>query len=112
MNTDNPNQVLLDFSTFRNVIDGQLKDTAAHRSSNNPSTLEKNANSPISTINDVNNAVSAARKAFKLWARVPQEERKHAIMKFASALEANAQAFAAMVVKEQGKPVRSPPASL
>ncbi|KAH9890321.1 Aldehyde/histidinol dehydrogenase [Xylariomycetidae sp. FL2044] len=105
MSSKPPQQVLLDFNTFHNVIDGQLTSTPEHHCSTNPSTLEANPPAPVSTIDDVNKAVNAARRAFRQWSQVPWDQRKQHIENFAQALEANAEGFAAMIVKEQGKPL-------
>lgn len=95
----------LDFTTFHNVINGKLVSTAKTTHNINPSTLEANPEVPVSTLNDVNEAVAHARTAAKKWATVPVAERQQAVRNFAAALGENADDFAHMLTKEQGKPV-------
>lgn len=95
----------LDFTTFHNVINGKLVSTAKTTHNVNPSTLEANPEVPVSTLDDVNEAVAHARIATKKWATVPLAERQQAICNFAAALSENADDFAHMLTKEQGKPV-------
>lgn len=59
----------------------------------------------MSTQEDVQAAISAAKKAFKGWAQTPWEERQQAIFKFADALEKHVDDFAKLLTTEQGKPV-------
>ncbi|KAI1435758.1 aldehyde dehydrogenase [Xylaria sp. CBS 124048] len=94
----------LDFTTFHNVIDGKLAKTEKTRHTLNPATLERNPETPLSSLDDVNRAVDGARKAAASWAAVPWEKRAHAIAQIADALEANAVEFTKLVSMEQGKP--------
>ncbi|KAI1416346.1 aldehyde dehydrogenase [Hypoxylon sp. FL1857] len=95
---------VVSFDSFHNIIDGKLTDTAETRRTVNPSTLENNPASPVSTLEDVDKAVEAAKNAAKSWAQVPWSDRKKAIEAFTAAVEAQLDDFARMVVKEQGKP--------
>ncbi|KAI0829155.1 aldehyde dehydrogenase [Hypoxylon sp. FL0890] len=92
------------FDTFHNIVDGKISDTVETRYTVNPSTLEKNPDTPVSTLEDVDKAVEAAKKAAKSWGQVPWSDRKKAIEAYATAVEAQLDDFARMVVKEQGKP--------
>ncbi|KAI0199704.1 aldehyde dehydrogenase [Astrocystis sublimbata] len=94
---------VLNFETFSNVINGKLSDTSETRFSINPSTLGKNPPVPLSTPEDLDRAVHAARHAAASWAKVPWEDRKKAILEFAAALEDQQDEFARMLTKEQGK---------
>lgn len=95
----------LSFDQFRNVIDGKLVDSETTRHGINPATLEALPPVPNSTPKDVDAAVAAAKKAAAGWADTPLAERQQAVSKYADALAANAEAFAKMLVLEQGKPV-------
>ncbi|KXJ87558.1 aldehyde dehydrogenase [Microdochium bolleyi] len=95
----------LDFTTFRNIINGKLVSTTQTRHTPNPSTLEPNPEVPIATPQDVDDAVASARAAAKGWAATPLAERQKAVTDFAAALRDNADAFAQMLVREQGKPL-------
>ncbi|KAK2055180.1 aldehyde dehydrogenase [Colletotrichum caudatum] len=96
----------LDWTKFYNVIDGKLETTSKTRHSLNPSTLEANPEVPLSTPEDVDRAVQAAKKAQEAWAETPYEERQKALAKFGEAVEARAEEFALMLTKEQGKPLQ------
>ncbi|OLN97064.1 Phenylacetaldehyde dehydrogenase 1 [Colletotrichum chlorophyti] len=93
----------LDWTKFYNVIDGKLETTSKTRHSVNPSTLEANPEVPVSTAEDVDRAVQAAKRAQESWSDVPLEERQKALIKLGEALEAHADEFALMLTKEQGK---------
>ncbi|CAI7641877.1 unnamed protein product [Penicillium pancosmium] len=96
----------MDFSSFYNVIQGKLTVTATTRHGINPATAAPNPEVPVSTPADVENAVSAAKAAFPLWAGTPWEERSAAIRKYADALEREQEGFATLLVQEQGKPLQ------
>jgi len=97
----------LDFTTFRNVVNGELVDSCSGKTYHgiNPATLCRNPEVPLSTEEDVNLVVDAARAATERWAETPWAERKKKLEDFATALEAEAEAFARMLMMENGKPV-------
>ncbi|KAF0330643.1 putative aldehyde dehydrogenase [Colletotrichum sp. SAR11_59] len=95
----------LDFTKFYNVINGKLETTPKTRHGLNPSTLEPLAEVPLSTAEDVDRAVQAARAAQEAWAETPYEERKKAVAKLGDLMEENLNEFAVMLSKEQGKPI-------
>lgn len=95
----------LNFTTFTNIIDGKATTTAETRYSINPSTKEPNPPVPVSTKEDLDNAVDAARRAFKGWAAKSWDERKDALLRLVDAIVERKEAFAGMLVREQGKPV-------
>ncbi|KAL4982219.1 Aldehyde/histidinol dehydrogenase [Aspergillus falconensis] len=95
----------LDTTTFHNVINGQLTSTSNTRHSLNPATKQQNPAVPISTSEDLDAAVSAAKAAFKPWSRTTYEDRRKACLAYADTLEANKDALAALLTQEQGKPL-------
>ncbi|KAI8174960.1 putative aldehyde dehydrogenase [Colletotrichum sp. SAR 10_65] len=95
----------LDFTKFYNVINGKLETTPKTRHGLNPSTLEPLAEVPLSTAEDVDRAVQAAKAAQEAWAETPYEERKKAVAKLGDLMEENLNEFAVMLSKEQGKPI-------
>ncbi|CAI7576697.1 unnamed protein product [Penicillium pancosmium] len=95
----------LDFTTFQNVINNQLSSTATTRHSINPATSRPNPEVPVSTQEDLDKAVKAARDAFKVWSKTSFEERRKALHAYADAIEANADGFAKTLTMEQGKPL-------
>ena len=56
---------------------------------------------------DVNNAVSAARKAFEQgpWSKMAPAERKKVLLRFATVVEAHSEELAMMEAMEAGKPI-------
>jgi acyl-CoA reductase-like NAD-dependent aldehyde dehydrogenase len=98
----------LDFTTFKNVINGKLVDTKAHRQGIKPATSEPHVDVPVATEADLDDAVNAAREAFKSWSQTSYEERKAKLLAYADALEAEKEGFVKLLTTEQGKPVRIP----
>ncbi|CAG8255802.1 unnamed protein product [Penicillium salamii] len=95
----------LDFSTFHNVINNELTQTSQTRHGINPANSQPNPPVPVSTQEDLDAAVKAARVAFKIWAKTSFEERRKALSAWADAIEANASGFAKTLTMEQGKPL-------
>lgn len=95
----------LDFTKFSNVIDGKLSSTSKTRHGINPATDKPNPEVPVSTPEDVDRAVEAAKKVSKAWGKVSYADRRKAVLAFADALEKEKDGFARMLTKEQGKPV-------
>src|ERR1700733_9825336 len=96
----------LDFTVFTNIINGKLVRTTNTRHGINPATKKPLAEVPIATEKDLDDAVSAARVAFKSWSKTHLSERKAALEAFAIALESYEAEFANMLTTEQGKPIR------
>ncbi|KXJ97560.1 hypothetical protein Micbo1qcDRAFT_156489, partial [Microdochium bolleyi] len=65
----------VDFTTFANVIDGKLEKSEKTRRPLNPSTLEENPPVPVSSEQDVDRAIAAAKKAYEAWNDKPWAER-------------------------------------
>ncbi|RGP69708.1 aldehyde dehydrogenase [Fusarium sporotrichioides] len=96
----------LNFTEYYNLIDGKLETTKETLQNTNPSTLEKNHPVPVSTQEDVDRAVEAAKKASEAWADVPYKERQDLVAKYADGIDANKDEFAILLVKEQGKSIQ------
>jgi acyl-CoA reductase-like NAD-dependent aldehyde dehydrogenase len=99
----------LDFTTYKNCINGILVDTSEHQHGTNPADLSTLPDVPVATKEDLDNAIGAARTAFKKWSKVPYEERKDAVIAFADAIEELKEEFIRILTVEQGKPVCLPP---
>ena len=69
----------------------------------NPSTEEVTSRQPAGTVEDVQEAVDAAEKAQKTWAKVPAAERAVYLQKIADGIRAEFAKFQATMVREQGK---------
>ncbi|KAF5261345.1 hypothetical protein FOXYS1_7975 [Fusarium oxysporum] len=69
---------------------------------------EKNPPVPVSTREDVDRAVQAAKKASEAWAEVPYKERQALVAKFADSIDLIKEDLAVLLTKEQGKPLQLP----
>jgi betaine-aldehyde dehydrogenase len=96
-------------TTLQNFIDGQFVDSASDETEEilNPATGEVIARAPLSSEEDVNRAVAAARKAFEGWATTTPGERAQAMLKLADAIEEHAEELVELEVKNAGKPVNA-----
>jgi aldehyde dehydrogenase (NAD+) len=61
---------------------------------------------PLSTAEDVNEAVEAAKKAFKHWSRVPAPKRAEIIRKATEILLSRKEELARLMTMEMGKPIK------
>lgn len=69
----------------------------------NPSTEEVIARQPDGSLEDVNMALDAARKAQKDWGRLPAIERASYLLKIAEGIKARKDEFVNIIIREQGK---------
>lgn len=92
------------FKHFHNVINGKLTSTMETRHSINPATTDQNPAVPVSTQKDVDDAVTAARTAFRTWSKTSVEDRRKGLHGLADAIMEHKDAFIEMLIKEQGKP--------
>src|SRR5262245_17404900 len=91
---------------LQNFIDGEFVDAAdgATDPVTNPANGEQIAQMPLSTAEDVNRAVAAARRAFDTWAWTTPSERALALLKLADRLEEHAEELADLEAADAGKP--------
>src|SRR6266567_647267 len=97
-------------TTLQNFIDGSFVDPADGQTEPvlNPATGEEIAQAPLSTAEDVDRAVKAARKAFDDgWSTTTPGERAAAMLKLADAIEANADAISQLEADNAGKPIEA-----
>lgn len=92
-------------SDYIQIINGKSAPTAESRHGLNPATLEPKAKVPVATKDDLDNAVKAAKTAFKTWSKVPYEDRRKAVLAYADAIESLRTEFRDLLISEQGKPV-------
>jgi malonate-semialdehyde dehydrogenase (acetylating)/methylmalonate-semialdehyde dehydrogenase len=90
---------------LRNWIGGRWVDAAAEREDTvvNPATGEVLARVPLSTAEDVNRAVAAAREAFADWRKVPVPRRARILFKYQQLLVDHWEELARLVTEENGK---------
>ena len=93
------------FSSFSNVIDGQLSRGDTFHKGVDPVTELELWDIPAATKEDVDKAVASARCAFKAWKLKTWQERKQKLLDFVEGLRPYEQDFTDLLVKETGKPV-------
>lgn len=90
---------------YRMLIDGALVHGSRTIPVVDPSTGESFTKSPVADEAQLDQAVEAAARAFPQWAAMPWAKRSECLLEFARRLEAEAGHFAALLVREQGKPL-------
>src|SRR4051794_1999978 len=95
--------------TLQNFIDSQPVDPAEGQTEPilNPATGETIAEAPVSTAEDVDRAVTAARSAFDGWSTTTPGERASALLKLADAIEEHADEIAELESANAGKPINA-----
>lgn len=91
---------------FKLIINGQsCLGEAGELDIINPATATLAARCAKASIAQVDQAVTAAKAAFKGWQRCSHEERKSILHKIAEGIEKHAETLAELIVLEQGKPL-------
>src|SRR5918995_1786700 len=91
---------------LQNFIDGDFVAPAEGATEEviNPAKGEAIAEAPLSTKEDVDRAVAAARKAFDGWSTTTPAERSTALLKLADAIDEHAEELADLESADAGKP--------
>jgi betaine-aldehyde dehydrogenase len=91
---------------LQNFINGEFIDPADGQTEDviNPSTGEVIAQAPVSTAEDVDRAVGAARNAFETWGVTTPRARSEALLKLADAILEHGDEFADIESADAGKP--------
>ncbi|MBA58036.1 MAG: aldehyde dehydrogenase [Gammaproteobacteria bacterium] len=92
-------------STYNLLINGQLVSGSETMPVLNPATEEVLAECPRSSEEQLNEAVLAAKMAFRSWSETSIDDRKAVVLKIADIVESNAQELAQLLTEEQGKPI-------
>ncbi|MGZ8738965.1 MAG: aldehyde dehydrogenase family protein, partial [Nocardioides sp.] len=94
-------------TTFRNVINGELVDSASGETYDvvDPTTGQVYASAPKSGAEDVDRAYRAADKAFETWGETTPAERQLAMLRIADALEKRSREFVDVESRDTGKPI-------
>lgn len=100
--TDRKTKVL----ELKNLIGGEFSDPSGGEMEDvlNPATGEVIARAPLSSKEDVDKAVAAARKAFETWGRTTPAERQVLMLKMADAFEERADEITDLETMDAGKP--------
>jgi malonate-semialdehyde dehydrogenase (acetylating)/methylmalonate-semialdehyde dehydrogenase len=95
----------MEFGTLKNYIDGEWVDSSSGEllDVHNPATGEVIARVPLSTVDEVNEAVAAAKEAFLEWRETPPFVRARYMFRLKELLEDNFEELAQAVTKEHGK---------
>ncbi|MFA5952339.1 MAG: CoA-acylating methylmalonate-semialdehyde dehydrogenase [Hyphomicrobium sp.] len=90
---------------IENAIGGRLSASVSSRTSPvfNPATGEQTAVLPLSTVEEVNAAVAAAKSASVDWGATPAMKRVRPLFRFKELLEKNADKIARIISSEHGK---------
>lgn len=87
------------------IIDGEPFSTETSFPVIDPATAAPFVNAPLASLEDVDAAVAAARRAFPAWAATPVEQRAAAVLEIADAIESAKEDLAKLLSAEQGKPL-------
>ncbi|MGH2880210.1 MAG: gamma-aminobutyraldehyde dehydrogenase [Solirubrobacteraceae bacterium] len=93
--------------TLRNFIDGESVEGSGGRTLAvlNPATAQECWRAPVSSAEDVDLAVRAARRAFDGWSNTTPAERSIALLALADALEEHGEEIARLEALNAGKPI-------
>ncbi len=91
--------------TIENAIGGkrQLSKSTRRQGVFNPATGEQSAELPLSTIEEVDAAVQAAKAALPAWANTPPMKRARVMFRFKELLDKHADELAREISREHGK---------
>ncbi|MFW9967598.1 MAG: CoA-acylating methylmalonate-semialdehyde dehydrogenase [Candidatus Thorarchaeota archaeon] len=92
---------------LKNYINGKWIESASqeHRNVVNPATGEVIAKVPLSTVEETNDAIVAAKKAFERWRRTIPISRARYFFEVKNLMEENFEILAQWIVKENGKTI-------
>ncbi|WP_404356290.1 CoA-acylating methylmalonate-semialdehyde dehydrogenase [Cytobacillus firmus] len=92
-------------TVLKNFINGEWVDANTDKFEvvPNPATGEELARTPISTREDVDNAVQAAKEAYKVWSKTPVPKRARILFKYQQLLIDNWDELAKLITQENGK---------
>ena len=90
-------------NNYTMTIDGEAVTSPISFEAYNPATEEIIATVPEASREQLDSAVSAARRAFPEWAARPVEERQALVAKIGDVIEENAEDLMRLLTREQGK---------
>ncbi|MGO9886056.1 MAG: gamma-aminobutyraldehyde dehydrogenase [Solirubrobacteraceae bacterium] len=96
-------------TTLQNFIDGEFVDPADGQTEPvlNPANGQTIAHAPLSSAEDVDRAVAAARRAFDGWSTTTPGERALALLRLADAIEEHADEISEVESDNAGKPINA-----
>ncbi|KDN37855.1 hypothetical protein RSAG8_09829, partial [Rhizoctonia solani AG-8 WAC10335] len=90
-------------SDYTHIINGAAVTSSGKINIINPANLRKIAEVPVATKEQLDETISAARKAFPLWSAKTPEERAEVLLKMALVIEQNMEEYKQILTSEQGK---------
>jgi betaine-aldehyde dehydrogenase len=94
--------------TLSNFIDGErVASSGETEAVLNPATGEELARAPISSAEDVDSAVMAARRAFEGWSNTTPAQRAQALLALADLVEEHGEEIARLEALNAGKPIEA-----
>jgi acyl-CoA reductase-like NAD-dependent aldehyde dehydrogenase len=90
---------------FSMTIDGNAVATTSTFPVTNPATRRVAGDAPDCTVEQLNAAVTAARRAQPAWAALPVDERRNYLRAIADVIDTHTDELARLVTAEQGKPL-------
>ena len=95
-------------NNLSNFIDGERVASDGEREAVlNPATGEDLAQAPVSSAEEVDRAVRAARRAFEGWSTTTPAVRAHALLALAEAIDDNSEELARLEALNAGKPIEA-----
>lgn len=95
-----------DLLLLKHYVDGEWRDSvsaAPHRDGYNPSTGEVIAKVPQCTLEELDNAVAAAKAAFPAWSQTPVRTRVQVLFRMKALLDRHLDELTLLLCREQGK---------
>src|SRR5688500_8087601 len=95
--------------TFRNFISGTWSEpsTGEHFENVNPAdTTDVIGRFPLSSADDVDAAVSSAKRGFELWRRTPAPARGDILRRVGDLMSGRKEDIAELMTREMGKPLQ------
>lgn len=96
--------VTIDFTSFSNIIAGELRNSKEKYHGVDPTTKQPLWDTPIATDEQIEEAVKAANKAYEQWKNTTWEERTEKLARFKEFFESYHQEMTELLIKETGKP--------
>lgn len=91
-------------TAYKNLIDGKLVSATDMLDVVNPATEEVIGRVPACGQSELDDAVAAARAAYKSWSKTPIEDRRAVIQQMSGVIKENADELLRLLTSEQGKP--------
>ncbi|MFA4929145.1 MAG: aldehyde dehydrogenase family protein [Patulibacter sp.] len=104
--TDSARDPYVPSGAYGQLIAGEERAASDRFAAIDPSTGRPWAELAQGTVADVDQAVAAARTAFRSWRRTTPAERQELLWRMADAIEADAPRWAQLLATENGRPIR------